>query len=439
MAKTNNKAKSAVVQATEATAEHYAKKAGKPNAWDKVKDYINTGRQYQVKAIEDTATYYADRLNSRKQNYLLVREEDAPEPDTLADMSYSGDPKLNAYLQKIKANDDKAVYDPRPAEKPAILNEVKNFANTGKQYQTQAIENTAAYHKAAAMNSPRVELGSMSPSGDPEFDAYLQKINTDPRKATSDSRAIEKPVILDEVKDFVNTGRQYQVQGIEDRAQYYKDNIGYSNDGSDKWLKAGAFEDGWQFGDGAKAYIATIADGWRQTKAGVYGLGEKAADAALMVGPLLYSGLEPAEERRIYPVYGFNPEKRERDKQLYGEWVAGDLYDEESMVKTIYADRLMEKFGIDVERDSMLGEKAKNFSYRAGQEAAIYALKEAKIPQWFTRGVIAFAEEAEHAMRSGADYEEALTSALIHAGAEAAIYVLSDRARKIKNIKIKKA
>ena len=169
----------------------------------------------------------------------------------------------------------------------------------------------------------------------------------------------------------------------------------------------------------------------------MYGLGEKAADAALMVSPLLYSGLEPAEERSIYPVYGFNPEKRERDKQLYGEWVAGDLYDEENMAKTIYADRLMEKLGIDVERDSMLGEKAKDFSYRAGQEAAIYALKEAKIPQWFTRGVIAFAEEAEHALRSGADYEEALTSALIHAGAEAAAAALSQNKKGIKDIKIK--
>ena len=222
MAKTYNKTNSAVMQATEATAVHYAKKAKKPTAWDKVKDFIDTGREYRVKAIEDTATYYADRLNSRKQNNLLVREEDAPEPDTLSNMSYSGDPKLNAYLQKIRADADKAVYDPRPAEKPAILNEVKNFVNTGKQHQTQAIENTAAYYKAAAMNSPRVELGSMSPSRDPEFDAYLQKINTDPRKATSDSRAIERPVILDEVKDFVNTGRQYQVQGIEDRTAVHQ-------------------------------------------------------------------------------------------------------------------------------------------------------------------------------------------------------------------------
>ena len=56
MAKTYNKTKSAVLQATEATAAHYAKKAEKPTAWDKVKDYINTGRQYQVKAIEDTVT-----------------------------------------------------------------------------------------------------------------------------------------------------------------------------------------------------------------------------------------------------------------------------------------------------------------------------------------------------------------------------------------------
>ncbi|MBR2880034.1 MAG: hypothetical protein IKC02_05120, partial [Oscillospiraceae bacterium] len=339
-----------------AKTDNYTKNAGKPTAWDKVKDFINTGRQYQVQAIEKLPTYYADRINNNKRNNFLIREEEAPQPDTLGGMSYSGDPQLNAYLQDIKANADKAVYDPRPAEKPAIFDEVKDFVNTGNKYNVQAIEDIAEYYKEEAMNTPApkpVPLGSMSPSGDPEFDAYLQKINTDPDKAVYESRTVEKPVIFDEVKDFVNTGNKYKVQAIEDSAEYYKENIGYSNDGTGKWLKAGAFEDGWQFGDGMKSYVATLADGWRQTKAGVYGLGEKAADTVLMVSPLLYSGLEPAEERSIYPVYSFNPEKRERDKKLYGEWVAGDLYDEEAMAKNLYADRLMEKLGIDVERDSM--------------------------------------------------------------------------------------
>jgi len=424
---------------------NYMNNAEKPTVWDKVKDFINTGRQYQVQAIEKLPTYYADRINSNKRNSFLIREEEAPQPTTLGGMSYSGDPQLNAYLQDIKSNADKAVYDPRPEEKPAILDKVKNFVDTSRQYQVKAIEDTADYY-ADRLDNPNREnfftkeanapqpttLGSMSYSGDPEFDAYLQKINTDPDKAVYESRTVEKPVIFDEVKDFVNTGNKYKVQAIEDSAEYYKENIGYSNDGTGKWLKAGAFEDGWQFGDGMKSYVATLADGWRQTKAGVYGLGEKAADTVLMVSPLLYSGLEPAEERSIYPVYSFNPEKRERDKELYGEWVAGDLYDEEAMAKNLYADRLMEKLGIDVERDSMLGEKAKDFSYRAGQEAAVYALGVAGIPTWVTRGVNAFAEEAEHALRSGASYSEALTSALIHAGAEVIVSIVSNNLKYLK-------
>ncbi len=289
------------------------------------------------------------------------------------------------------------------AGKTTAWDKVKDFIKTGREYQVKAIENMTDYYAERAMNKPApkpVTLGSMSPTGDADMDNYLRGINAKADRAGDNSRI----------------------------------DVSFSNNGTGKWIKAGPLENGWQFGDGAKAYIATIADGWRQTKAGMYGLGEKAADTVLMVSPQLYSGLEPAEERSVYPVYSFNPEKKERDKQLYGEWVAEDLYDEETMAKTIYADRLMEKLGIDVERDSLLGKKAKDFSYRAGQEAAVYALGVAGIPTWVTRGVNAFAEEAEHALRSGATYDEALTSALIHAGAEVIVSIVSNN---LKHLKVK--
>ena len=51
-----------------AKTDNYTKNAGKPTAWDKVKDFINTGKQQQVKAIEKLPTYYADRINSNKAN-----------------------------------------------------------------------------------------------------------------------------------------------------------------------------------------------------------------------------------------------------------------------------------------------------------------------------------------------------------------------------------
>ena len=51
-----------------AKTDNYTKNAGKPTAWDKVKDFINIGRQYQTQAIEKLPTYYADRINSNKND-----------------------------------------------------------------------------------------------------------------------------------------------------------------------------------------------------------------------------------------------------------------------------------------------------------------------------------------------------------------------------------
>ena len=354
MAKTYNKTKSAVMQATEATAAHYAKKAGKPTAWDKVKDYINTGRQYQVKAIEDTATYYADRLNSRKQNNLLVREEDAPEPDTLAGMSYSGDPKLNAYLQKIRADADKAVYDPRPAEKPAVLDGAKKLVNTA----------------------------------------------------------------ADKTKDFINTGRQYRVKAIEDTADYYAKRAMNKPKTDDTWFQAGAFEDGWQRGDLRNAAQATLTDLNMNAISGAFKLGENAADSTRMLGAWSYGGLVPPKERSIYPVYSFSLDAREAEKQRAADFVAKDLIDEDTIAETIYSDYLAKHPDIDVRRDSLLGDKSRTLAKEAGELAATSALQTVGVPWWLTTGVYAFGSEAENGVRNGADFDEAAKSGLISAGAE---------------------
>ena len=342
------------MQATEATAAHYAKKAGKPPAWDKVKDYINTGRQYQVKAIEDTATYYADRLNSRKQNNLLVREEDAPEPDTLAGMSYSGDPKLNAYLQKINANADTAVNDPRPAEKPAVLNEAKKFVNTA----------------------------------------------------------------ADKTKDFINTGRQYRVKAIEDTADYYAERAMNKPKTDDTWFQSGAFSDGWQRGDLRNAAKATLADLNMNMTSGALRLGENAADSTRMLGAWSYGGLVPSKERSIYPVYSFSLDAREAEKQRAADFVAKDLVDEDAIAETIYSDYLARHPELNVKRDSFLGNKSRALAKEAGELAATTALQAVGVPWWLTTGVYAFGNEAENAVRDGADFDEAAKSGLISAGAE---------------------
>ena len=343
MAKIYNKAKSAVVQARENTAAYYAKNAGKSTAWDKVKDYVNTGRQYQAQAIEELPTYYADRINSRKQNSFLVREEEAPEPDTLAGMSYSGDPKLNAYLQEIKAKADKAVYDPRPAEKPAVFDTVKNYVNTGKQYQVQAIEDTAEYYKQEAKNKP-----------------------------------------------------------ISD----------------DTWFQSGSLSDGWQRGDLGRAFQATRMDLNMNMASGALKIGENAADGTKMLGAWSYGGLQPSKEGSVYPSYGFSLEARDEEKQQTAEFVAQDLIDEDAMAKRLFAKDLARHSDVDIKRDSFLGNKSRALAREAGELAATSALQAVGVPWWLTTGVYAFGNEAENAVRVGADFDEATKSGLISAGAE---------------------
>ena len=63
-----------------AKTDNYTKNAGKPTAWDKVKDFINTGKQQQVKAIEKLPTYYADRINSNKASKFACTKKRRHKP-----------------------------------------------------------------------------------------------------------------------------------------------------------------------------------------------------------------------------------------------------------------------------------------------------------------------------------------------------------------------
>ncbi|MBE7016654.1 MAG: hypothetical protein E7420_00650 [Ruminococcaceae bacterium] len=421
---------------------NFTNNAEKPTVWDKVKDFINTGRQYQVQAIEKLPTYYADRLDNPKRNNFLIREEEAPQPTTLGGMSYSGDPQLNAYLQDIKSNADKAVYDPRTVEKPAILDKVKNFVDTSRQYQVKAIEDTADYYADRLDNPKRnnflireeeapqpTTLGGMSYSGDPQLNAYLQDIKANADKAVYDPRTVEKPAVFNEVKDFVNTGNKYKVQAIEDTAEYYKEEALRKPNTDDTWFQSGSFSDGWQPGDLRRAAQATHADLNMNTISGALRLGESAADSTKMLGAWSYGGLMPSEEVNIYPVYRFSMDARNAEKQRAAEFVAKDLIDEDAIAETIYADYLARNPDLDVERDSFLGTKSRALAKEAGELAAVTVLQAVGVPWWLTTGVNAFGSEAEHAAREGASYDEAATSGLISAGAEILVGTIARKAK----------
>ncbi len=110
--------------------------------------------------------------------------------------------------------------------------------------------------------------------------------------------------------------------------------------------------------------------------------------------------------------------RREAEKQRAADFVAKDLIDEDAIAETLYADYLARNPDLDVGRDSILGTKSRVLAKEAGELAAVTALQAVGVPWWLTTGVNAFGNEAEHAAKEGATFDEAATSGLISAGAE---------------------
>lgn len=185
------------------------------------------------------------------------------------------------------------------------------------------------------------------------------------------------------------------------------------------WLqKSGLFDDGWQFGDVAKAILGTIGDTAENVVTGVVGMGEKVVDAGAWLGAQSYGGLTPVTTKGAFglptTVYTYSTEDRVKAKEEAIDFIGKDLYDEEKIVKGV-TDKVL---GVDLDDYSVFGEKTDALAQSGGQLLATAGLQAVGVPWWVTTGLTSFGGELENAANNGATFEEAGLSAAISAGAE---------------------
>lgn len=170
-----------------------------------------------------------------------------------------------------------------------------------------------------------------------------------------------------------------------------------------KWFQAGAFEDGWQWGDLNTAAEATMADLRGNLISGLLEIGEGVVDTgASIVGSIggLYS---------------------RKFKEKVGKFVEKDLYDSDEIAKVIvnYTTPISwNRAAMMDESNSVLGEKADSLAQSTGQLLGTVALQSVGVPWWLTTGASTFGAEMQNALQQGATYDQATFSALVSAGAE---------------------
>lgn len=170
-----------------------------------------------------------------------------------------------------------------------------------------------------------------------------------------------------------------------------------------KWFQAGAFEDGWQWGDLNTTVEATMADLRGNLISGLLEIGEGIVDTgAGIVGSIggLYS---------------------RKFKEKVGKFVEKDLYDSDAIAKVIVNSTTpisWNRAAMMDESNSVLGEKADSLAQSTGQLLGTMALQSVGVPWWLTTGASTYGAEMQNAFQQGATYDQAMFSALVSAGAE---------------------
>ena len=170
------------------------------------------------------------------------------------------------------------------------------------------------------------------------------------------------------------------------------------------WFEKGAFEDGYQFGDITKTFFGSTQDLALNVSAGILGIGEKVVDAGAYLAGLFGN---------------------DEFKDEMGEFIARDLYDEKELAMKISVPYALvgekissEILGIDMERDSVFGDKSDSVAESAGQLLGQIGLQTVGVPWWVTSAVTSFGSAAEEAFANDASYLEAGINSVISAGAE---------------------
>jgi hypothetical protein len=219
------------------------------------------------------------------------------------------------------------------------------------------------------------------------------------------------------------------------------------------WFQKGALEDGATFKNWAKGSVATTADAKADIRAGVLrpveaaidtaasfapsnlaaqiqgNYGDPAQQAGANIGKMLASWIMGKDANYVQDQLNEMAAKAYvESKAGTEEFIKKDLIDEQAIAKKITdyttAEGLIANtLGIDVEKNSFLGDKSDALAQSAGQLGITAALHAAGVPGWLVSGVSAYGGEVESALQQGASLEEANVSAAITAAAE----VLSEK------------
>lgn len=171
------------------------------------------------------------------------------------------------------------------------------------------------------------------------------------------------------------------------------------------WFTAGAFDDGYDFGDITKTILGTGTELVDNVVAGVAEMGENVVDfGATVVGGV--GGLFSDEFQK--DVEGF---------------IADDLIDGDAVGNVVgyvnplkWGNELIN--GGDAEANSILGEEMEGVAQSFGQWAVQAGLQAVGVPWWLTSGVTGFGGGVEKALNEGATFGTAGVYGSIVAGAE---------------------
>lgn len=202
------------------------------------------------------------------------------------------------------------------------------------------------------------------------------------------------------------------------------------NNTESKWFqKSALFDDGYQFGDIGKAILGSTADVGENAGTGLIGMGEKALDALLQLGAVMSKNQmnENAQNEMIFNTLtgkktdgileNWDSYQKKVEEET-SEFVKKDLYDEAEIAKKIIRNPFEKVTGLNVETDSVFGEKSDAVAQSGGQLLGTVALNAVGVPWYLTTGITSFGSQAETALNEGASFDEANASALITAGAE---------------------
>ena len=169
------------------------------------------------------------------------------------------------------------------------------------------------------------------------------------------------------------------------------------------WFQAGAFDDGYQFGDILKTGYSTIRDVRENLWEGALGIGEKTVDA----GAYLVGGVG-----KLVGADSF--------ADTMSKFIQKDIVNEEKISQAIVGNwqNLLLPDNWKADDNSLLGEKTDDLMQSGGQLAAQVGLQLVGVPWYLTTGVTSFGAEAENAMKNGATYGEAGISAAVSTASE---------------------